>query len=72
MDGHEGEVPDPVWELLEYTPSGAPTTTGALFEVLKEFVKRPGPDGIVREPERTRTNWRISHQNREVAACLGH
>lgn len=68
MDGHDGRVPEPVWDLLERTLSRAPWITGVVFEVLEEFLKRLGPDGIARELEWARTVWRRHHPPREIAA----
>ena len=68
MDGHDGRVPEPVWELLELTLSRAPWITGVVFEVLEEFVKRLGPDGIARELEWARIVWRRYHPQPEDVA----
>lgn len=67
MDGHDGSVPEPVWDLLEWTLSRAPSITGVVFEVLEEFLPRFGPDGIARELERARAVWRRHHPPREIA-----
>jgi uncharacterized protein len=63
MDGHNGCVPEPVWELLELTLSRAPRIAGVVFEILEEYVPRLGPDGIARELERARTVWRRHHES---------
>jgi hypothetical protein len=68
MDGHDGRVPEPVWELLELTLSRAPWIAAVVFEVLEEFIKRLGPDRIARELEWARIVWRRYHPNPEVAA----
>jgi len=68
MDGHDGRVPEPVWELLELTLSRAPWITGVVFEVLEEFVKRLGADGIARELEWARIVWRRYHPQPEDVA----
>jgi uncharacterized protein (UPF0276 family) len=62
MDGHNGRVPEPVWELLELTLSRAPCVAGVVFEILEEYVARLGPDGIARELERARAVWRRYHE----------
>jgi uncharacterized protein (UPF0276 family) len=67
MDGHDGRVPGPVWELLELALSRAPGIAGVVFEILEEYVRRPGPDGIARELERARTVWRRCHPARRAA-----
>jgi uncharacterized protein len=67
MDGHDGRVPGPVWEMLELTLSRAPRIAGVVFEILEEFVNRLGPDGIARELERARTVWRRHHRMTEAA-----
>jgi uncharacterized protein len=68
MDGHDGRVPGPVWELLELTLSRAPRIAGVVFEILEEYVPRLGPDGIARELERARTVWRRHHPARRAVA----
>src|SRR5262249_53131977 len=35
-DAHNGPVPEPVWELLEYTLPRAPNVAGVVFELLEE------------------------------------
>lgn len=67
MDGHNGRVPGPVWELLELALSRAPGIAGVVFEILEEYVRRLGPDGIARELERARTVWRRHHPVRRAA-----
>ena len=39
MDGHNGRVPGPVWELLELALSRAPGIAGVVFEILEEYVR---------------------------------
>src|SRR5215469_9766390 len=51
MDGHDGRVPGPVWELLELALSCAPRIAGVVFEILEEYVRQLGADGIARELE---------------------
>jgi hypothetical protein len=67
MDGHDGRVPGPVWELLELALSRAPRIAGVVFEILEEYVRRLGPDGIARELERARTVWRRHHPMQRAA-----
>jgi uncharacterized protein (UPF0276 family) len=57
MDAHDSRVPEPVWELLEYTLTRAPNVSGILFEVLEEHLPRLGADAIVEELDRARAIW---------------
>lgn len=57
MDAHDSRVPEPVWELLEYTLARAPNVGGVLFEVLEEHLPRLGADAIVEELGRARAIW---------------
>jgi len=68
MDAHDGRVPEPVWDLLELTLSGAPLVRGVVFEILEEYLDRLGPDGIGRELERVRSIWRRRRPAIETAA----
>ena len=66
MDGHDGRVPEPVWDLLEQTLSLAPRVAGVVFELLEMFLPRFGPDRIARELERARGIWRRCHRATEA------
>ena len=68
MDGHDGRVPDTVWDLLEQTLSRAPWITGVVFEILEEFLDRLGADGIARELESARVVWQRHHPPRDEPA----
>ncbi|HEV2201112.1 MAG TPA: DUF692 family protein [Bryobacteraceae bacterium] len=57
MDGHNGRVPERVWELLEYTLPRARHTAGVVFEVLDEFAPRLGAEAIVEQLGRIRDIW---------------
>jgi uncharacterized protein (UPF0276 family) len=57
MDGHNGRVPERVWELLEYTLPRAPNVGGVVFEMLDEFAPRLGIEGITEELRRARAIW---------------
>jgi len=57
MDAHNGSVPEPVWELLEYTLARAPNVAGLVFEMLDEFAPRFGVSAIKEELERARDMW---------------
>jgi uncharacterized protein (UPF0276 family) len=57
MDGHNGSVPEPVWELLEYTLPRTPNVAGVVFEMLDEFAVRFGADAIGRELLRSNEIW---------------
>jgi uncharacterized protein (UPF0276 family) len=68
MDGHDGRVPEPVWDLLEQTLSRASRVTGVVFEILEEFVPRLGADAIARELECAKKIWQRHHPARDAAA----
>jgi uncharacterized protein len=57
MDGHNGPVPEPVWELLECALSRAPNVAGVVFEMLDEFAETFGVDAIEKELRRAREIW---------------
>ena len=57
MDGHNGSVPEPVWEMLEYTLPRTPNVAGVVFEMLDEFAVRFGSDAISRELLRSNEIW---------------
>ena len=82
MDAHDGRVPEPVWELLEYTLPRCPSVGGIVFEMLDDHAPRLGADGIRQELTRARKLWmsrgqgdgygatRLSDFTRAVSACL--
>jgi uncharacterized protein (UPF0276 family) len=57
MDAHDGRVPEPVWDLLEYTLPRCPSVGGIVFEMLDEHILRLGVDGIQQELTRARKTW---------------
>jgi uncharacterized protein len=57
MDAHDGRVPEPVWDLLEYTLPRTPNVGGVVFEVLDEHLPRLGVDAILEELARARAIW---------------
>ncbi|MBZ5632059.1 MAG: DUF692 domain-containing protein [Acidobacteriia bacterium] len=82
MDAHDGRVPEPVWDLLEYTLPQCPSVGGVVFELLDEHAVRLGVDAIQKELMRAREIWnrrgrgdgdgatRVSDLARPVGACL--
>jgi uncharacterized protein len=68
MDGHDGRVPEAVWDLLEQALSRAPGIPGVVFEILDTYLERLGPDGIAQELERARIIWRRQHPVAGAAA----
>jgi uncharacterized protein (UPF0276 family) len=68
MDGHDGRVPEPVWELLEEVLPRAENVAGLVFEVADEPWPRLEPDVIEGELERARQIWRA---HRGVARGAG-
>lgn len=57
MDGHNGPVPERVWELLEYTLARAPNVGGVVYEVLDEVAGSLGVEAIGKELERAGEIW---------------
>jgi uncharacterized protein len=57
MDAHDGRVPEPVWELLEYTLPLCPQVGGVVFELLGDHVLRVGVDAIQQELMHARQMW---------------
>jgi len=53
-DAHDSRVPQPVWELLEYTLPRAPNARGVVFELLEDHATRLGPQVIAEEIARAR------------------
>jgi uncharacterized protein (UPF0276 family) len=63
MDGHNSRVPEPVWDLLDYTLRRAPAVGGVLFEMLDDFAVKLGVKAIGEELERAREIWRRARVN---------
>jgi uncharacterized protein (UPF0276 family) len=57
MDAHDGRVPEPVWELLEYALPRCPLAGGIVFEMLDTQAERLGADRIQHELKRVRKIW---------------
>jgi hypothetical protein len=57
MDAHDGRVPEPVWELLEYALARCPLAGGVVFEMLDNHAERLGVSAIQQELKRARTIW---------------
>jgi len=82
MDAHDGRVPEPVWDMLEYTLPRCPSLGGIVFEMLDEHVQKLGVDAIQQELTRARKIWmnraqgdsygvtRLSDFTRRVSTCL--
>ena len=60
MDAHDGRVPEPVWELLEYVLPIAPNVAGVVFELLEEHAIRLGAQAIENELRRASEIWNLS------------
>lgn len=60
MDAHDGRVPEPVWELLEYVLPIAPNVAGVVFELLEEHAIRLGASAIENELTRASQIWNMS------------
>jgi uncharacterized protein (UPF0276 family) len=61
MDAHDGRVPEPVWELLEYVLPIAPNVAGVVFELLDEHAIPLGVPVIENELQRAWQIWNLSH-----------
>src|ERR1043165_2314572 len=61
MDAHDGRVPDPVWELLEYVLPRTPNLGGVGVELLEEYAIRLGVSAIENELRRAWRIWNLSH-----------
>jgi uncharacterized protein (UPF0276 family) len=59
LDGHthDGRVPSPVWELLEYTLPRCPKIAGIVFELLNYYASKMTADTIADELTRAREIW---------------
>jgi hypothetical protein len=58
MDTHDGRVPAPVWELLEYTLPRCPNIAGVVFELLNYYATKMTVDAIAGELTRAGEIWR--------------
>jgi len=58
MDTHDGCVPTPVWELLEYTLPRCPNIAGIVFELLNYYTTKMTVDAIAGELTRAGEIWR--------------
>ncbi len=58
MDTHDGRVPTPVWELLEYTLPRCPNIAGIVFELLNYYTTKMTVDAIAGELTRAGEIWR--------------
>ncbi len=70
MDGHDGRVPEPVWELLEEVLERASNVAGVVFEVLSDVAPRLGTTLIAGELERAHRIWH-RHRGREKSEASG-
>lgn len=61
MDAHDGRVPEPVWELLEYVLPIAPNVAGVVFELLEDYATRLGTSAIENELRRAWQIWNVGH-----------
>jgi len=61
MDAHDGRVPEPVWELLDYVLPLAPNVAGVVFELLEDYAVRLGAPAIRDELKRAWHIWNLRH-----------
>jgi uncharacterized protein (UPF0276 family) len=57
-DAHDGAVPEPVWELLDYVAPRLPSWRGLVFEVLGPVAARLPLSLLTNELERANAAWR--------------
>lgn len=57
LDVHSDVVPEPVWELLEWTVPRAPHLAGIVYELLEQALPIVGIEGVCRQLERARRIW---------------
>ena len=58
MDTHDGCVPTPVWDLLEFALPRCPNIAGVVFELLNYYATKMTVDAIAGELTRVRQIWR--------------
>ena len=61
MDAHDGRVPEPVWELLDYVLPRTPNVAGVVFELLEDYAVRLGAPAIREELKRAWQIWNLRH-----------
>ena len=61
MDAHDGRVPEPVWELLDYVLPIARNVAGVVFELLEDHAVRLGAPAIRDELKRAWQIWNLRH-----------
>lgn len=61
MDAHDGRVPEPVWELLDYVLPSVPNVAGVVFELLEDYAIRLGAPAIENELKRAWQIWNSRH-----------
>jgi uncharacterized protein len=64
MDTHDGCVPAPVWDLLEYTLPHCPNIAGIVFELLNYYATKMTVDSIAGELMRARQIWQRVRRSR--------
>lgn len=66
-DIHTREVPEPVWQLLEWVAPRAPNLGGIVYEVMEPAVPLLGAERLTAQLARVRQVWEISCQRRAYA-----
>jgi hypothetical protein len=68
-DIHTREVPEPVWELLEWIAPRAPNLAGIVYEVMEPAVPLLGAETLTTQLARVRHIWdtAVQHQRRSYA-----
>ncbi|MFN7927384.1 MAG: DUF692 family protein [Blastocatellia bacterium] len=66
-DIHTREVPEPVWELLEWVAPRAPNLCGIVYEVMEPAVPLLGAARLTAQLERVRRIWDSARERRTYA-----
>jgi uncharacterized protein (UPF0276 family) len=67
LDAHSDTVPEPVWELLEWTLPRCPNIGGVVFEIFGSWVEPVGLERIRRDLRRLKCLWSRSQPGVEVS-----
>lgn len=67
LDAHSGPIPQPVWELLDWTLRRCPNVRGVTFEILGSWVAPMGEERLAEDLLRLRATWQahLELQHRE-------
>jgi uncharacterized protein len=66
-DIHTREVPEPVWQLLEWVAPRAPKLAGIVYEVMEPAVPLLGAARLTAQLERVRHIWDARRRNYAIS-----